>query len=63
MGEKSKAGKTSLQDRGDGHKKTQGTKLRPKQPEHTGNRQKARWQYLRTGQWERNQEKSLPIYS
>lgn len=60
--EKCKVGKTSLQDRGDSHGKTQGTKLRPKQPKPTGNREPASWQYLRIGQWERNKEESLPTY-
>lgn len=61
-GEKGKVGKTSLQDRGDGHGKTQGTMLRPTQPQQLGNREQASWQYLRTAQWEGNKEKSLPTF-
>ena len=61
-GEKGKVGKTSLQDRGDGHGKTQGTKLRPTKLQQMGNREQASWQYLRTAQWEGNKEKSLPTY-
>lgn len=39
------------------------TKLRHRQWEQTGNRERARWQHLSPGQWDRNEEHSFPPYS